>query len=246
MVADLKTIAKYQLKAAASEPLGIFFTILLPSLLFGFFGLTFGLSADRNIEYAQFVLPGMIGVMCSSDALYMVGPMVRAYLTQGLVREFKGLPLWTGHLFLGFAATRLTFVLLSMACLLALSATLFAYVPTASDVGRIFVGAGMAFVTYALVAVGVSLLANSAMGDYGFGSLYYFTGMFLCDAFFVLSERNPFLNAISFAFPLKPALLFMRGDDWAALMLLGWTLAGLALVVLVLRKKRPIAPGRER
>lgn len=232
----LAIIIKYQLRAAKAEPFGVIFTLLLPLLLFAVFGLIFGLDQNRGTAYAEFVLPGMIGVMCSSDALYMVGPVIRAYLTQGLAREFKSLPLWTGHLFLGFVAMRLIFVMISMACLIVASAALFSYLPAGVDAVRILVGAAMAFAAYALLAVGISLFANSTAGDYGFASVYHFLGMFLCDAFFVLFEEGTVLYAVTFAFPLRPALLFMRGEDWPLAILAAWMLAGLALVRLALRR----------
>lgn len=241
----LGVVAGYQLRAATADPLGVFFTILLPLILFAFFGFAFGLGNGRGTEYALFVLPGMIGVMCSSDALYMVGPTIRAYLAQGLVREFKGLPLWTGHLFLGFAATRLIFVLVSMVCLVVASKFLFGYAPDGLVVARILFGAAVTFVAYALLAVAVSIYANSSMGDYGFGSVYYFLGMFLCDAFFVMFEEGSTPYMISFAFPLRPALLFMRGEDWPLLILAAWILAATALVVFALRRRLAAVLGRK-
>ena len=237
---SLAVVIKYQLRAARGDPFGVIFTLLVPLLLFALFGLIFGLGQNQGVAYAEFVLPGMIGVMCSSDALYMVGPMIRTYLTQGLAREFKSLPFWTGHLFLGFAATRLIFVMISMACLIVASAALFSHLPGGAEALRILVGAAATFAAYALLAVGISLLANSSAIDYGFASVYHFLGMFLCDAFFVLFEKDSMLYALAFAFPLKPALLFMRGEDWPLVILAAWMLAGLALVVLVLRRQASI------
>lgn len=237
---SLAVVIKYQLRAARGDPFGVIFTLLVPLLLFALFGLIFGLGQNQGVAYAEFVLPGMIGVMCSSDALYMVGPMIRTYLTQGLAREFKSLPFWTGHLFLGFAATRLIFVMISMACLIVASAALFSHLPGGAEALRILVGAAATFAAYALLAVGISLLANSSAVDYGFASVYHFLGMFLCDAFFVLFENDSMLYALAFAFPLKPALLFMRGEDWPLAILAAWMLAGLALVVLVLRRQASI------
>lgn len=241
----LGTLARYQLRAATAEPLGIFFTILLPLILFAFFGYVFGLGESRSTEYARFVLPGMIGVMCSSDALYMVGPTVRSYMAQGLVREFRGLPLWTGHLFLGFTVTRLIFVLVSMTCLLVASKTLFGYLPDGAHVVRILFGAALTFLAYALLAVAVSIYANSSVGDYGFGSVYYFLGMFLCDAFFVLFEEDSTPYLLSFVFPLRPALLFMRGENWPLAILAAWILVAAALLAFALWRKRGAVPGRE-
>ena len=235
----LAIVTRYQLRAARAEPFGIIFTLLLPLFLFTLFGLIFGLGQNQGGAYTAFLLSGMIGVMCSSDALYMVGPMIRAYLTQGLVREFKNLPLWTGHLFLGFVATRLVLVVISMACMIVASAAMFSYMPAGMDAVRMLVGAALTFAAYALLAVGVSLLLNSKAGDYGFGSVYYFLGMFLCNAFFVLPD-DTMLHSITFAFPLKPALLFMRGEDWPLAVLVVWMLAGLALVYFALRRRTTV------
>ena len=65
----------YQLIMCCRVPESIFFTILLSPLLFIIFGFAFRIDSG----YAEFFLPGMIGSMVCSDALYAVRVFSRQF-----------------------------------------------------------------------------------------------------------------------------------------------------------------------
>ncbi len=210
----------------------VFFTIFLPALLFVIFGFAFRVDAS----YAVFFLPGMIGTVFASDALHAVGPVIKKYYSLHIVRHFRLYPLPLAWLFLCFIATRLIFVLVASCILIFLSGFLFGYLPDFPTLMRYLAGVITGFSIYSLIALCVSFFGLADGKDEGILSVYYFLSIFLSDAFFVLSARGPFFDALGYAFPLKVVLQFMRGDMTALLYCSVWLVASLTMFILIINK----------
>lgn len=234
----IKATIALHFKLAYRNLLFLFFTICLPAGLFLLFGYLFGLSDSEGTDYAAFILPGMIALMCSSDGLYNVGPTVRVMSSQGVLREFRGYPIWTGWLYVGFIATRSLTVLLSAVLLVALSFTFFNYLPDGITLTKYLIGTVVCFLTYSLLAVIINFLVKSNSGDYGFASVFYMGGLFLADVFFMLGQEG-ILYYFGFMFPLKPILLFMRGDGLDQILFLcialAWFLVAFSILMFIMR-----------
>lgn len=233
-VAAVSQLMGYQVLSSCRSFASVFYTIVLPLVLFVVFGTTFGVDAD----YAVFFLPGMIAVMTSSDALFAVGPVMKEFFRQGIVREFRNYPINIAWLFCTFIATRLLFVLTSSVLLAALSGILFGYVPDPGTALRYLVAVVLGFTTYGLIALCISFMGIVDNKDQGMLSIYYFLGMFLSDAYLSLSQKNWVLDAVGYFFPLKPMLQLMRGNDMAAIPLLAWLAGAVTLFMLVVRSMR--------
>lgn len=202
------SLFKVQMLSSLRSFPSVFYTIILPVVLFLIFGAVFNVDG----EYAHFFLPGMIGVMVSSDALFAVGPVMKEYFRQGIVREFRTYPFPLSWLFITFILTRLIFVMASATLLIFVSAVAFNYVPTASETSRFILAVLPAYASYSFIALIFSFWGIQDNRDQALISLYYFLGMFMSDAFISLSARWPILDVTGYIFPLKPALEFMRGD----------------------------------
>lgn len=180
-------------------------------------------------RYAAFFLPGMIGVMVSSDALFGVGPVMKEYFRQGVVREFRSYPLPLFWLFVTFIAVRLVFVAISGLLLILTSGVLFDFLPSMGDLALYVVGIALGYSAYSFIALTASFKGIYDNRDQGFKSTYYFLGMFLSGAFFDLSGQWPWADYISYAFPLRPMIDFMRGDICAFWFCLVWSAVTLTL-----------------
>jgi ABC-2 type transport system permease protein len=232
--AAVAALMRVQLISSCRSFPSVFYTIVLPIVLFVIFGAAFNVDG----AYAVFFLPGMIGVMTSSDALFAVGPVMKEYYRQGIVREFKGYPLPLPWLFITFIATRLIFVLISATLLMTVSALFFGYMPGAAELVRYAIAVTLGFATYGFLALCISFMGIADNRDQGIISLYYFLGMFLSDAYLALSERWPVLGIVGYIFPLKPMLQFMRGDPWAFGPMLAWLAAAGTGFILLTRSMR--------
>lgn len=231
MTRPFAALMRIQMLASTRSFPSVFYTIVLPAILFVIFGLVFNVNGD----YARFFLPGMIGVMGSSDALFAVGPVIKEYFRQGIVREFRTYPFPLVWLFVSFILMRLVFIIFSAALLVSISVILFGFVPTPVDLVRYVVALGVGFSAYSFIALSISFRGIADNRDQGFISLYYFLGMFLSDAYMKLSDRVPALGMIGYAFPLKPVLQFMRGNNAALIPCMAWLVVSGGAFALLIR-----------
>lgn len=227
-------LMRFQLLSSFRSFASVFYTIVLPLVLFTVFGITFGVDAD----YARFFLPGMIAVMTTSDALFAVGPVMKEYFRQGIVREFRTYPLSIAWLFGTFIATRLIFILISSALLVSLSGLMFGYVPALALLPNYVAAIVLGFFAYGMIALCISFLGIVDNKDQGMLSIYYFLGMFLSDAYFQLSSKSALIDLLGYLFPLKVMLQVMRGSSMALLPLIGWLTIAAATFMLLVRSMR--------
>lgn len=222
----------YQYVSSCRVPESVVYTIILSPLLFVIFGYAFRI----DIEYTKFFLPGMIGCMVCSDALYSVGPVIKKYYSMNIVRYFKGYPVNILSLFVGFVLTRLIFIILSMALLVILSVLLFGFNPSLVDLGRYLIGTFFIFATYSFIGITISFYGLEDNKDQGIIGIYYMVTIFLSDAFFVLSKANLAFDIIGYFFPLRVMLNFMRGDNMSLAYSAAWMVASLIMFFWVIRK----------
>ena len=76
---------KYQLLIYLRIKQAVFFSIAFPVFLFVIFGNIWGV----NEGYIPFLLSGIIGMTIASDGLFAVGPVIREYYTNGLIKYFR-------------------------------------------------------------------------------------------------------------------------------------------------------------
>lgn len=216
----------YQLLMSLRSRESVFFSLMLPPLLFVLFGMTFNI----NDDYASFLLPGMIGSILASDGLYAVGPVIKQYHSMGLVRYFKNYPLNLSSLFGSFILTRMVFVLTTTTLMSLISLALFGFFPLGMDLLRYTLGIVLGFSIYSLIALSIAFFGIHDNKDKAAMSTLYFLSIFLTDAFFVVSKMNVFMDVVGYFLPLKVVLKFMReGDPIWLVACLGWLLFALFL-----------------
>lgn len=199
----------YQFIASCRSWQSVFFTIMFTPILFIIFGYAFNI----NKEYAQFFLPGMIASTVCSDALHAVGPVIKNYYTMNIVRYFKNYPPNISKLFIAFIITRLLFVLMGSIILVIIAMLFFNFTPSFFTILRYLIGIFITFWTYSFIALTFSFYGLKDNRDQGMIGIYYFLNIFLSDTFFILSKINIFFEVISYLFPLKYILVYMRGEN---------------------------------
>lgn len=201
----------------------VLLTILLPCVLFVIFGLAFSVDS----VYAAFFLPGMIGSIITSDALYSVAPEIKKYYTLQIVRYFRGYPLNIIWIFVTLILTRLVYISFASVLVILLSVFIFDYTPDFNSLILYLIGIFLGFSIYSLIGLTISLYGIKDDKDQSIFTLVYLMSIFLADAFFKMSRANDFFSVVSYFFPLRPVLDFMRGDLISVVYCFIWLLASL-------------------
>lgn len=182
----------------------------------------------KAINYAAFLLPGLLGMNLMTMGLYSVGMVNVSYREKGKFRRLAVTPLPKWVFLLGQVLHRLTVTLLQTVVVLA--------------AGKVFFGIGNqgSFLLLALVmalgaacfmALGFALssFADTSEAYAPMSNAFFFPMMFLSGVYFTLDTAPKWLQQITTALPLSPLLKALRAifNDGAGL-------AGQALGLLIL------------
>ncbi|BAV94479.1 ABC transporter permease [Ichthyobacterium seriolicida] len=211
-----------QLLSSIRSPESIFYSVIFPPTLFIIFGFSFGVGQG----YINFFLSGMIGVTIIGDGLNAIGPVIKLYYSLGIVKYFKSYPLNIIWLFISFILVRMMVVLFSCLILILLSYLFFELSINQMNLTNYIIGGALLFIIYSFLGLLISLYGIDSDKSTLISSFVFFGSMFLSDAYFNISSVNTVFLFISYIFPLKVVLNFMRGNDIHLL----WSILWLILV----------------
>src|SRR5256885_1535785 len=117
------------LKAYFRNRGAIFFSLLVPLMIMGIFGLiNFGNTTpvqSRNLTYVDFLVPGMIALSIMQTGLFGVVFTFVQWKQRGILRRLMATPMRVRDFFFSQLVTRLTTVALQIVVLLAVGLLLF-------------------------------------------------------------------------------------------------------------------------
>lgn len=211
-----------------------FFTLVFPVFLFVLFGAIWG----RSGSYLQMLLPGVIGISIASDALFSVGPVIRRYAENGVLKFLRSLPPRTLAHFGGTVANRVLLMSVSVFLLCGVAALGFDVAITGpmivTDLLGVVVG-GWAFSAIGLTAA----FASDSVSPRGLLNLLYLPMLFVSGAFYPISILPDSLQTIAYLLPLTHLVEFLKGQSAYGYLLVGWGLlfTGAAYVVFCYRQE---------
>ena len=131
----LKSI-KYQFLIFFRIKQAVFFSIAFPIFLFIIFGNIWGFYDN----YIPFVLTGVIAMTIASDGLFAIGPVIKEYYNNGLIKYLRKQPFNIIYHFLGLIFSRIILLFLVVLLLCITSIIVFKYHVTIKELINYFLG----------------------------------------------------------------------------------------------------------
>jgi len=188
----------------------------------------------RQIDYIDWLFPGIIAMNAMFSALFGVGWVVVRYRKAGVLRRFKATPL-TAFEYLGAqVASRMVVLLLTNLIVYTGCALLFDFNCEGSYLNLLLLfGLGCA----CLISLGLIIAARSSSEEFANGVLNFIAWpmMFLSEVWFSLEGSPPWVRTLSQFFPLTHVTEGMRRimNDGAGLGELGYHLAALGVMTAI-------------
>jgi ABC-2 type transport system permease protein len=235
----------------------VVFTFLFPVIMLFIFGSVFSEEIAPGVSFTQYFAAGMVasGIVLSSFQALAIGIAIER--DDGTLKRLRGTPMPPAAYFLGKIGQVLMTSLAQTAILLAVGALIFGLdLPATAELwlrfAWIFV-LGAAAGTVAGIAF--SSLPRSAKSAAAVVTPVVIVMQFISGVFFVYSELPGWMQDVAAVFPLKWLAQGMRsvflpgsfeaqevGGSWdlgtGAVVLLAWTVVGLALCVRTFRWQR--------
>lgn len=209
----------------------VFFTIAFPIFLFVIFGSIWG---SENDDYVSFLLSGIIGMTIASDGLFSIGPVIRDYYTNGLIKYLRKLPFNILLHFMGLVISRVISLIFIVFLLCIAAYLMFGYTVTSLEIVNFIIGVFVGLLVFSFLGLVFTFSGIKQIADKGIINFIYFTILFTSNAFYPVGEFNKFIGDIGNILPLNHILWILRGE--ATVYLLGiWIVLPMILFVFLFK-----------
>ncbi|MFO7827407.1 MAG: ABC transporter permease [Bacteroidales bacterium] len=187
----------------------VFFTVTFPIFLFVIFTSIWG---TQDNEYVSFLLSGIVGMTIASDGMFAIGPVIKEYYSNGLIKYLRKLPFNILLHFVGLIISRII-TLLFIVFLLCISAYfIFGYAVTSLEIINFVFGVFTGLFVFSFLGLVIIFSGIKQGTDKGIINFIYFIILFTSNAFYPVGDFNQLIGYVGNALPLNQILCIMRGD----------------------------------
>lgn len=212
----------------------VFFTIAFPIFLFVIFGSIWGAQHDG---YVSFLLSGIISMTIASDGLFAIGPVVKEYYSNGLIKYLRKLPFNILLHFMGLIISRIISLLFIVVLLCITAFLMFGYMVTSLEILNFIIGVFVGLFVFSFLGLVVTFSGIKQGADKGIINFIYFVILFTSNAFYPVGEFNKLIGYIGNILPLNHILSILRGDGVNYLLGI-WALIPMLMFVYLFKKAK--------
>lgn len=209
MIKILAQSIYYQLLIFIRIKQAVFFTIVFPIFLFVIFGSIWGAEDD---DYVSFLLSGIIGMTIASDGLFAIGPVIRDYYSNGLIKYLRKLPFNILLHFMGLVFSRVISLIFIVFFLCITAYLMFGYTVTSLEIVNFIIGVFVGLLVFSFLGLVITFSGIKQVADKGIINFIYFTILFTSNAFYPVGLFNKFIGDIGDILPLNHILSMLRGE----------------------------------
>jgi len=221
----------YQLLIFLRIKQAVFFTVAFPTFLFIIFGSIWG---TKQEDYVSFLLSGIIGMTIASDGLFAIGPVIKEYYSNGLIKYLRKLPFNILLHFVGLIISRVISLILIVIMLCLTAYLMFNYRVTFSELISFIVGVFIGLFVFSFLGLVITFSGIKQGADKGIINFIYFIILFTSNAFYPVGEFNKLIGFIGNILPLNSILSILRGDNMS-FTLLFWIIIPMTLFFFLFR-----------
>jgi ABC-type multidrug transport system permease subunit len=183
------------------------------------------------------LLPGVIGISIASDALFSVGPVIRRYADNGVLKFLRTLPPRTVAHFGGTVANRVLLMSVSVFLLCGVATLGFGVPVTGTTVLTYLLGVGLGGWAFSVIGL-TAAFASDTVSPRGLLNLLYLPMLFVSGAFYPISILPDGLQTVAYLLPLTHLVEFLKGQSAYGSLLVGWGLLFTAAAYAVFRHRQ--------
>ena len=219
------------------EPAMLFWAIAFPALWMGLFGAIFSEPMPgyeyEGLNYANFLLPGGIGLVILASAFIGMSITLSTYRETGVLKRLRVTPLKTSTLALGFTLSQIIFITLGVIVLFVIGKIFFNVQVLGSWAALIGITI-FGMVTFLALGGAIGSVARSPRAANVITMLIFMPMIFLSDMFMPISIFPDWLRPICKALPLTPLNTVLRDivygvpldELWQLGIMAGWLVLG--------------------
>lgn len=205
----LLTHTKTEMKLFFREPIAVFFTLLLPGVMFVIMGKIFGTETYSIGDYFEVYIPNMIGIVIFATGFFAIGLQIVIDREKGVYKRLKGTPINPIYVFTALIVKGCLAVYLGVIEILILAKVVFD-VTLSSTLFQFFIGVTLSLLAFLGLGFLVASISKRMQTAMAIGFIAMYPMMFLSGAWFPIDNFSPFWKSMSKLIPLTYANDMMR------------------------------------
>lgn len=171
----------------------------------------------------------------ASDGLFAIGPVIKEYYSNGLIKYLRKLPFNILLHFIGLIISRIISLIFIVLLLCVAAYLMFGYIVTSLEILNFIIGVFVGLFVFSFLGLVVAFSGIKQGADKGIINLIYFVILFTSNAFYPVGEFNKLIGYIGNILPLNQILSILRGDGVNYLLGI-WTLIPMLLFAFLFKK----------
>ncbi len=196
-----------------------FFGFIFPIFLYILFSLIWGVHPG----YEKSLLAGIIAMNVASEAMLGIGPIIKIYRRNNILKFLRNLPMNVIYYFLGFFLSRIFTLMLSSTVLCFCAILIFNESVSAVDLAVYFSGIVLGTIMFSFMSLAISFFSSAEAAGRGLLSFLFYVMLFLSGALFPLFLLPPWLRHVANVLPMTHFMRFLSGEMIFLWVMLGWT-----------------------
>lgn len=223
----------YQLVTFTRIKQAVFFSMFFPIMIFVLFTNIWG---AVNNEYTYFLMTGLVAATVASDGFFAIGPLVKAYHENNMIKLLRNLPFNVSLHFAGMFFSRICVMTITLLLLFTCHIFLFDGSLSSGQIVRCFIGMILGLILFSYLGLVLAFFNKNIPGKEGLTSVIYFLMIFMSDVYFPVSKVNELFAIVTYIFPITYLLHFIRGEWSSLLPVLIWIISLGAIFQFVFTK----------
>lgn len=212
-----------------------FFGMVFPVFMFLLFGNIWG-AEHTTYNYISFLLTGIAAMTIASDSLFSIGPVIRIYRDNNILKMLRCLPFNVMIHFLGIFISRIAAMLITLIILILTSIAVFGYVIPVQRLIFLISGVLTGTVLFSFMGLIISFYTKIETGR-GLMSFIFFIMLFISGAFYPVSMLPGMLKSLAKLLPMTHLLNFIRGDTEYLYIIFLWIIVFSVIFTYVFYRK---------
>lgn len=216
----------------------LFFSLVFPLMLYIIFGSLWGNNGESNYYY--FLITGIICMNAMTEGLFVIGPIIKEYYANGILKFFKKINTETEVfiLFLTIVIARLIVLFFGLFILNIVSTIVFNFQISVSQIITIIPAITLAFIVFSFFGLCLAFMSLNTKNNSGtnYTNIIYYIILFTSNTFYPVDKLNKTVNLVGNLFPLNNLLSYSRNENYSSLNILLWLSISVLCFLLLLKK----------
>ena len=172
----------------------------------------------------------------ASDGLFAIGPVIKEYYNNGLIKYLRKQPFNIIYHFLGLIFSRIILLFLVVLLLCITSIIVFKYHVTIKELINYFLGVFIGLFIFSFMGLAFSFSSLKNTSEKGLVNLIYFVLLFTSSAFYPIKKFTKTIGDFGDFLPFNQVLNILRGETINIQILLFWVIVPPCIFYFIFNK----------